>query len=327
MGSYCDFRIFLDTDDIDMDVIGDYVTDRVLYALFYKRVKNKKPCVISIVGKSGEGKSTGALDLQRIFLSYENLRLIDYLDATNVTMPQTYFTKLQRLLNDPALKKVRYICVHEARTLVSSTTWQEFLTQAVSDVQALSRSIKPLIFMMISQDYTDTTKALRKTVDYFIEASRPDGKKTRLKIRKIWKDYKDIEKPISRSRRIQGYLVTKSGQHIKYMPKYLEVSLPDNDVFEKFDAMDTQAKHDLITKKMEKAMAKFNEEMGLSDKIGELVNFYKSKPESLEMVGKRTARGYNISKEFAELHNLNPAEVKQFKERLEKSFSVEEGAN
>lgn len=325
--SFCDFVIKFDPDkDTDEDV-----AKKILYSIIVKPLKAKKPRVIFISGNSGEGKSYGALKLQEALCETMGLSLIDYVNDINVYKPQEYSIKLDRLLFNKNLKKVNIFCIHEARELVKAKLWYSFLNQVVSDVNAMSRSVKRICTIIISQFIRDISTDVRYTIDYYIKASRPIHRRTRFYIYAMWKDDRDLEKPKLKKRKLTGYKVYPNGKYRRFSPQYIELSLPSKEIIESFEKNDTEAKASIIRKKLEKLTKEMENDLAEStDKIQSMVDFYSENQESLSNIGRMRNRKFTISQKFKDMHDLTHTEAKEFEKRLSnklKDIGMEEKEN
>lgn len=319
------FTDFIIKYDPNKDTIED-VTFRIIYVLFNKRLKYKKPAIAFVGGDSGEGKSvSGGLGILNMILKGEGLDLKDYVNDVNVYTPLQYPQKLEKLLYDKRLKKVNAICMHEAREIIRAKMWQRFLTQATGDINAMSRSVKRLCIIIISQFIRDIATDIRYTLNYYITVSRPMGgnRRARLKINKVWKDDRDLEKPKLRKRRISGYLEYPSGKRIRYTPQYLEMKMPPKEVVEIFDKHDFDAKSDIIKQKIDRLIKDMTAEVGVTvknDKIPTMVDYYINNIETLDLIGKRYRGKFRLKPETVKMHDLTRNEVEMFNEEINKKL-------
>lgn len=291
---------------------------KIIVSLFARPLKFKKPVKVGIFGDSGEGKSSSYLSIAKTLLEAEGINLIDVMEEVNAYTPLQYMEKLEKLLEKKELKKVRMFGVHEARVLISSKDWQSFTTQAVANVNAMSRAIKPLAFFIISQFFGDISTDVRKTFNYVIECDRPLGQSTRIYIHKIWHDTRDLEKIKTRKRKVRGIIVTPQGRRIPFMPSYIELTLPPKEIMRLFDEQDIKAKKSLLKQTIEKTIqamkAKFDLE---SSKVSGAVKFYVDNPEMLGKIGKMSRGKFKIKDEVKIMHDFTSEEVKNFGELLQ----------
>ena len=333
MGRYFDFCVKYDK---DKDTPED-LTKRILYSLFIKRIKAKKPVVAFIGADSGEGKSYSALRLMELLLEMQDIDFREVLDDVNVFTPIEYPTKLNNILF-PAeaekyykdklskeelekklktLKKINVICMHEAREIVKAKNWHTFLNQAISDVNAMSRSIKRLCFFVISQFIRDISSDIRYTLNYYITIHRPQGRKARLSISILWKDDSDLERPRLKKRKIRGYLVDNNGRYRLYQPKYLELTKPDKDIREAFKKRDFESKAMIIRSKIEKLISELKIELQIgSGKVNAMVDWYIKNQENLNLIGKRIRGKWRVKPEVKVMHELTDSESKNFETKL-----------
>lgn len=311
--AYCDFMIKYDPKkDSDEDI-----TKKILYSIIIGRLKNRKPAVIFVSGDSGEGKSFSAIRLQELLMEVQDLEIRDYFDDMNVYIPLEYPKKIDALLHDKRLKKANILCVHEARTVVKAKNWHSFLTQSVADVNAMSRSVKRLCFMIVSQFIRDITKDVRYTLNYYMKVSRPKGKKARLYIHVLWKDDRDLEKPKLRKRKLSGYLVYPNGRYQRYVPRYLELSKPSKDIVKMFEKKDRESKSRIIRRKLNKLITQMEEDLGGENKkIKDMVDWYSKDINKIQKIGKRYKNKWKIKKEVRKIHGLTRDDAKTFEKLL-----------
>lgn len=317
MGRYFDFAVNYDPEkDSEEDL-----TKRILYSLIIKRIKAKKPTVIFIGGDSGEGKSYSALRFQELLLELQGLEAKKHLESINVFTPLEYPKKIDSLLFDKDLKKVNIICMHEAREIVKAKAWHSFLNQAVADVNAMSRSVKRLCFIIISQFIRDISTDIRYTLNYYVTVHRPIGSKARLSINIMWKDDSDLERPKLRKRPIKGYLRYPNGKYRVFQPTYLELSKPSKDITEIFEKKDFEAKAKVIRRKVEQLINDMSQDLHLeSKKVDAMVEWYMKNQDNLNLIGKRYRGKWKVRAEVKLMHDLTDTEVIEFQDKLNKKM-------
>lgn len=257
----CDFVVRYDPKTEPINTLSK----RIIYSLSLNKIKHKFPSVWFIAGASGSGKSYTAITLQTIMLEMQDiLDIHNYINDINVFVPLEYPRKLNALLDkeNKRLRKINIFTVHEARNIVSSKLWYSFVTRAISDVNAMSRQIKRICFIIISQSIMDITSDIRRTLDYYCVMKRyANGSRARLFINKMWIDERDLEKPKLRKRRIKGYFVDPSGKYNSIAPKYIELDTPDKELCKHFDNLDTQAKLEITNQKMNQLIKQIEAEV------------------------------------------------------------------
>ena len=302
-------------DDIDL------LTKRVLVNVLLRPLKFHFPAVIFIGGDSGHGKSLSVIKIQEILLDSIGLKLIDYLHDCNIYTPFEYPKKIEKMLYDKSMRKIKLIAFHEAREIIKAKAWASFLAQAVADVNAESRSVKPMVTFIISQFIRDITTDMRYTLKYYCTADRPLGGHTKLKIMRMWKDDRDLEKPKLRKARLKGVLIYPNGKRRVWYPKYLELALPSKEVVEAFEKADTEAKSSILKAKLKKLMKEMQEELDVeTDKVPAMVEFYLRNPDKLELVGHYVRGKFKVKPDIMTMHDLSKEEAVSFGLLLTKSL-------
>lgn len=316
---FCDFAVRYDpAKDKPIDL-----TKRILYSIFIKPVKAKKPRVAFVSGDSGEGKTINTVSLQLMLCEIQGLDPRQYIKQMNVFTPLEYPHKLRDILYNKEYKKLNIFCMHEARDIIRSTDWNNFVTQAVADVNAQARAIKRLITFIISQFIRDITKDVRYTLHYYIKVSRPLHKKARLYIYVMWKDDRDLEKPKLRKRKLQGYLVNSKGKRTRYIPKYLELSLPPKDIVDMVENLDREAKIAITSRKIDKMIKQMEAELDTGNKrIETMVEFYLENIDSLRTIGKRRGKSWRLLPKARDMLELSVKEGKDFEKRLNEELKA-----
>jgi len=293
------------------------LTKKIIYSLIVNPLKYKKPRIVFLSGDSGEGKSWGALRLMQILCEIQGINIKDYLDIINVHTPLEYPTKLDKILFDKSCKKINMICMHEAREVIKAKMWYAFLNQAVGDINAMSRSIKRLCIIIISQFIRDISTDIRYTINYYVKSRRPMGLKPRLYWWVMWKDDRDLEKPKLRKRKIRGFLIYPDGKYRKFEPAYLEVNRPDEELIKAFEQADLESKKGIIKKKISKMLKEMKEDLDIDNpKVANMVEWYSTHVEQLQLIGKRCRKKWKIKPEVKAMHDLTDIEVIEFQTKI-----------
>lgn len=315
--AFCDFRIKFDP---EKDTYED-ITKRILYSIIIKPLKAKKPRVIFIAGDSGEGKSYTSLRLQELLCEIQGLELKPIMEHINVFLPIEYPQKLDNLLHNKELKKVNILCMHEAREVVKAKLWHSFLNQTIADVNAMSRAVKRLCFIVISQFIRDITTDIRYTLHYYCKVSRAVKGRARLYFYVLWKDDSDLEKPKLRKRKLSGYLVSPTGVHRRFVPQYFEMKLPDKEIRQRFNQLDYDSKVNIIKQKTEKLIQELKKDMDTgSKKVERMLNWYIEHTENISYIAKRTKKGWRLLSSFQDMHELTKVEAQKFQHMLNKKL-------
>lgn len=298
---------------------------RILYSLFVKRTKAKKPVVAAVIAKSGEGKSYGVNKIADEIMHIQGIDLVqnmELFDVLTIANPLQYAEKLDLLLYDKRYKKVNLMVVHESRSVVSAKNWRSFVNTAISDVNAMSRSIKPLMFFFISQAFKDIDSNVRSTLTHYITITRPNsGHHSRMEISVIWNDEKDIEKPKYRKRKIRGIVEYPDGRTRLFVPDSLYLKWLRKPLQERFETLDYEGKSAILKSKMAKIISEIKSEFDdNSVKIDAMVEWYFKRSDMLGSVARRGRAGWKVKKDIRELHDLTPEEAKLFESRLNDKF-------
>lgn len=311
---YCDFIVKWDKEKESTDELAK----KIIYAVIVRRrLKAHKPAVLFISGDSGEGKSFSVLRLQEILAEAQGLNIHDIINDINVYTPLEYAQKIDALLHDKKLRKVNMLGIHEARELIRAKLWYNFLNQAVSDVNAMSRSIKRLCIFIVSQFIRDISTDIRYTLNFYIKAQRPAYQRTRLYFYVLWKDDSNLEKPMLRKRRLFGYIVSPDGRYRRFVPKYFEVNLPDKRIIQIFEEQDFKSKASIIRKKLDKLIKQMNVDVeAVNAKVDAMVKFYSENTDSLMLIGKRRKTRFVIKPEVKIMHDISDLEFKEFQEKI-----------
>lgn len=300
--------------------------NKILYSLFIKRRKANKPTIMFIGGDSGEGKSWTVLRLNEMLYEIVGESYKNYVNVTNIYTPLQYPEKMRLLLdkkNHPEYKNAFSLNIHEARDVVRSANWRSFLNQAIADVNATSRAIKPLNIFIIAQFIRDIDPNIRYTLTYYGTVKRPIGHKPRLKFSVLWKDDHDLEKPKIRKRGLKGIILYESGVKKIYRPKYFEMSRPGKEVIEEFEKEDVESKKSIIQRKLSKLMKEMSLELGENDKkIPAMIEYYLKNPDVLNNIGKLNMKNgkWKLKKECFQMHDLNSDEAKRFEKELNENL-------
>lgn len=316
--SWCDFVVkhdFAVEDDIEL-------TKKIIYSIFVKRLKAHKPAVVFLGGDSGEGKSLGANRIVDLFFQVQGMAIRDCFDIVNVYTPFQYPEKLDKLLMDSQYKKVNAIIIHEAREVVKAKNWHSFVNTAISDVNAMSRSVKRMLTVVCSQFIRDISTDIRYTLNFYCVVRRPKNKKARLYINVMWKDDRDLEKPKLRKRKLSGYIIGPDKRYRRYVPQYLELSLIDGDLVKRFETSDREAKIGIIRDKMARLMDHMKEDAGIqTDKVKDMLDWYEDKPDALASIGRRFRGKWKLRPDAVSMHQLTKFEAERFEDSLNKRLT------
>lgn len=307
---------------------------RILYSIYVRRVKGKKPASTLVIAPSGEGKSWGVVRLEEVILGLQGIDLTpELVEAINIFTPLEYAQKMDKLLFDPSLKHINIVALHEAGDVVDSAEWQSFLTRAVASINNQSRRIKPLIVFIISQHMKQVARSTRVTNQYYVEAQRSIGKKTKFYYYAIWEKKRGLEKSELMPRRLSGFIVDKKGKRRRHYLSYFEMNKPTKENVTEFERMDYEAKGAILAHKLSESLRRIKAQTGdYGKKIDAMVDWYVSDMGRIETIGKRYRGSWKVRPEVIKAHDMNKEEASLFETRLSKRlnslgyFKKEDGA-
>jgi hypothetical protein len=316
----CDFVVPHSNDPKEIGV-------KICEQIFVKRVIHKKPTVILCTGDSGEGKSYTAIKILEIVNNYFGVNTLDHMEDQIIYTPLEYSKKMNAILHDKDKKKLKCLVMDEARELVSSHLWYSFVNQAISDVNALHRTIKPLVFVVVVQFIKDVDPATRRTIQYYMNCQRPlNMKYVNVWINRLWKDERDIDSPKIKKRTLRGYLykgdpTVKGVEYSRFFPTVMRVTLPQKEVYKRYEKINLERKSEILKRKLDSLLSLIEKEIGTeSTKVKEVVNYFVAHPELQDLIERRTGGrtgGKTIMKpEFKNMFSLSDLEVKEFQTTL-----------
>jgi hypothetical protein len=308
MGKYIDFIVPYSSDP---EELGSTIIEHITC----NRLQAKKPSVIFLTGDSGEGKSYTGLKILDIVNQYYGIDTIRYLNDQVVYTPLEYTRKLDAILHDKEFKKVRILMIDEAREVIRAQLWYTFINRAIADCNAMSRRIKPLVLLIVSQFIKDIDSDVRRTLVYYGKCARPLKGRTQFELWRIWKDDSDIERPRLRKRRIKGY-VKNNGVYSTLIPNF-EVKIPPKKIVDIYEDQNFESKSKILRKKLEDLMKILDKELGHEfDKVNELVDFYLKRPDMLRMIIQRKRNRITVKQQFRKMHELTNIEIHEFEKLL-----------
>jgi len=296
------------------------------YALLY-RTERKKQTVLVLTGDPGEAKSSIAQALTEKLLKNRGIVYLPYVSDVTVYTPFEFPEKERRLLEDPDLKKIPLMIIDEARLVVKAKNWQDFLNQAIADVFALQRRVKPLVLIIVTQDLGDIDKDVRRLITYWGECYRPLNGPAELHISRFYKDTRDPEKIKLKKRGLKGIVEMPNGKRRLKFPGTFIFRMPSKEVWKKYDEDNFKNKGAIIKQKLDEMIVRMRKDVGVKekDRSSVLLDYYLKPDKYQELLFhfKTNQRGnYRLKPGAREILGLQPSEVKGFelevKERIKK---------
>lgn len=301
--------------DFDYDN-NQEVLKKILHSIVIRKIKANKPVVLCIVGGSGSGKSRSALRLQEILCELQGINFEEAYPIMNIHTPLEYSEKLKKLLYDKNYKKVNIVTIHEAREIVPSKEWNSFLVKAIAKVNVMSRAVKRLIIIVVSQYVSDIALDIRKTFNYYISAQRTTGSAW-LRIQKFWVDDYDVEKIKTRKASIRGIVINHKGQWISHRPARFKIGSANPVVVRRFDKDDTEAKAKIIDSQLDDLMTDLKTKLGIkTDRVKQMVEWYATRPDLLQEMARNTRGKIKLKPDAVKAHQLTKQEVEQFEKQI-----------
>jgi len=309
MGKYVDFVI---PECNTPEEIGKEIIEH----LTINRLNANKPSIFFLTGDSGEGKNYTGLAIEEIVCNYYDIDLLDVIDTSIIYTPLEYSKKMDTILTDPAYKKLKIVMTDEARDLINSRLWYSYINMTIADINAIHRGIKPLVLLVVSQFIKDIDPSVRRTIQFYGKCTRPIGKNTLLYLSRLWKDDRDLDNPKLRQRRVKGFMKGDSGYR-KVILDNIRVQLPRKEITKAYDELSFQKKSYILKKKFDKLEKQLKRELLASyDKIDQLVDYYIKNKELISFITYRSGDKYRVRTDFKNVHDLSPADVKEFENRL-----------
>lgn len=309
---------------IEYDTDAKKMGEEVIRHLTVNRLKAKKPVIILLVGDSGEGKSYTGLKIMDIINKWYGVKTEDHLEDQVVYTPLEYTKKMDAILHDKDKKKLRVLMIDEAREIVSASLWYSFVNRAIADVNALHRTIKPIVLIVVVQFIRDIDSSTRRTVQYYFKCARPLAGNVNLYPFRLWKDDRDIDNPRLRKRTLRGYYL-KDGKKVHFRPRKFIITMPPKELYRPYDKINKERKSKIIRRKLQYLVKSIEKELGFDDKIEKLADWYVTHPELLSLIQTRgrsggtrlhRLRNIKVKSDFKAMHGLTNMEVKAFEVEL-----------
>jgi len=300
----------------------DKIAALIIHRLFLTRVKGNKPCIVLITGASGEGKSYTCLKIIQDIFNIEGVDITPYVKDFVVMNPLQYSEKLNNILYDKRLKKIKAIQIDEARAVVGSDKWNSFINQTIAHVNAMSRAIKPLIVFIITQSIKDIDRSTRLTINYEVKCRRRGSLPVEAEIFKYWIDDHNPETPVLRKRKVYG-IIERDGEQIKTQPRFI-IKKPTEPVIEIYEKLMIEGKQDLLDSKLKKLTDEMKKDIqkGTFSRVEEITNYLLNNKDTLHEWANFSRKKWNIKPERASMLSLTKPQIQELEKRL-----VEGGKN
>ena len=300
---------------------GDIIktTKRIIHALIVNRIKKHKPCVICIVGKSGEGKSNVGLFISDATYELEGIDFVDYVQPTVIMSATEFGAKTRDILRSPELKKAFIIMIDEAKATVNSQDWATAVNRTIAMVNSLSRAIKPMAIIIVAQSLKDIDRATRETIDYYIKVTRDDDG-GHAKIYEFWVDDRDLDRPKTKKRIVSGMIENEKGNIQPYQLNKITFGKVRKDVWNKYNGIMYEAKDKLIEAEFENLDRYMQDKYSNKEieRVVKIAEYLQESPEQINEYGTYKYGKWKLNKEFKTHFNLSDLQVKELQVNLTK---------
>jgi len=299
----------------------------ILSHLFKNRLTVKKPCIIFLGGQSGEGKSWGALELMSVTFPEEVEDEETFTSKQIIYTPSEYKAKLEWILFSKEAKDKHVLIFMEARELIKSKLWFSIINQVIGDINAMSRTVKPLCFVILSQSIGDIDKDTRKTITFYGVCARPFKQNTRMSLYKVYLGT-FINRPLIMQRKIKGKVIYKDGKEEWWSLKKFVLSKPKESLTRTFEILDKKVKSGIIRKKLEKLDKTMMKDKPMMGKLERLVEIITKDDDMRNIYTKRVKGGkIKIKKDhidvLQETYNLSGFDLKELERMVNEKYTEE----
>lgn len=315
---YC----YMSSMDFAVDYVGSQqeLTESVLKNITIHRLQANKPTIILLCGDSGEGKSYTGLSIADIILKAQGMDLAKILKDVVIFTPLEYGLKMDNLFYNPACKDLNVVMLDEAKELVGAKKWFSFVNQTIHAVNAMSRGIKPVVFIIITQYIGDIENATKRTITYYGECARPLHQQVNLRFYRLYKDTRNIEQPKLRKKRMSGVIRWK-GRHFYVRAKF-KVRVPRKEIIDIYEPMQRQEKLVLIRRRLQTLINEMQAEVGDAyAKIELMANWYVERPSALNLIVETKRNKIKLKEDIVKMHELTTEEVKEFEKRIQEKLA------
>jgi len=147
--------------------------NELIVKLFYNKfVKANKPCHIFITGKSGEGKSWLSLKIAEILCSELQISVKpEHLLGLHAIYDFEDFEKVAKHVFESKCE-IPLVLMFEGSVLSHARQFMSKQNIIIGRIMSLSRTLKPVIFLINSQHWRDLDVWLRRRIDFYITVNR-----------------------------------------------------------------------------------------------------------------------------------------------------------
>jgi hypothetical protein len=147
--------------------------NELIFKIFYnKYIKANKPCHVFFSGKSGEGKSYMALKVMEIVASELEIKIdAKHLCNYHIIYDFEDFEKVAKHVFFSSCE-LPVMALMEGSVLAHARQFMSKRNILIGRIMSLSRTIRPIIFLICSQHWNDLDVYLRRRIDFFVPVVR-----------------------------------------------------------------------------------------------------------------------------------------------------------
>jgi DNA replication protein DnaC len=296
----------------------EFVSKQLLRSLTLNRLEADKPSVILITGDSGEGKSKTAIRVAHEILTMQGINIREYMDDIIVYNPFEFMNKVKAILTEERLKHINVFILDEARGIVGANSWNSFINQAIATVNAVSRGVKPLVIIIISQDVGDIDRSTRKTIRYEFICSRPLHDRVRIRP-VIYYKYRargSVEKMELRYRDMQVDVRAPTVSN-SWSPPILIVKQLEDDIWQIYKSQEKERKIKLIENKTNQMVSRLKKEWaGDESRVDKVYNALLENGDKLNEITILRYGRRRVNPDALEFSDWSKHEIKELETKL-----------
>lgn len=285
----------------------------IIIQLFLKKIKAGMPIFIALVGKSSSGKSFFGMLIQDILYRAIGEDYVTHLKRSMLLKPDKIVPQVKEILDGKIdnSKKTFTLQTDEAKFIIGSQHWNSFRNKAIRTITATSRSIKPMIFIVVAQLMRDIDKSTRLSLDYYFEIKRsPQGRPTIVPF-VLYEDTSDLEKVKVKKRRLRIGIQHKNGSVSEVLPVF-RPEMPRKEVIDAYKSFEVGTKKEEIFKLLDELDKDAKKISGdYESEIKDFANYLLENPAELEKLGRYKNGKWVVSKDTQIKYNYTANQFKQ----------------
>jgi adenylate kinase family enzyme len=290
---------------------------RIFHNLIVSTIKDDKPCVILITGKSGTGKSSVALSIADDIYGEEQLDFLPYVQQSVVMEITEFGDKVKAVLYEKELKKCFLVILDEARKTVNKDDWRSVVNRTVAMVNALSREVKPLAIIIITQSLRDIDINTRDTIDYYVKCKRSLRHPTEASFYEFWVDDSNVDKPKMKKKIVMGNIL-EAGKARTVKLYNVEFHKPREEIWKAYKGFSYDSKTKMLEQEFNNLAnalkSKYNDSS--IKRTQELAQYLHTRKDLLNDFAQFKRKRWQLTPEFCTNFNVSVFEKKEIEKLL-----------